>query len=223
MKLEGASLKVRFFMQQVASLWNILPKDIIVANRLWESKIRPDTYLKKIYWGEKGWGSGEAGRGGKCRWKVLHMPVFQLSAIGRGQQGRWPFLWISAVVLSCIAYFFALYSCWVTQYTLAVCFWMDQVSYFLYTLMNKNWNYFKSSSSPLWGLPERPRRDFTSCLECLANHFVQSWWWWTQQLIFLRNRSSPFLCPVGNSWIKCSALQEKAREPDFNMKGFLLR
>lgn len=47
---------------------------------------------------------------------------------------------------------------------------------FLYTLMNKNWNDFKSSSSPLWGRQHRPRRHFTSYLECLANHFVQSWW-----------------------------------------------
>lgn len=34
-------------MQQVVSLWNVLPKDVIVANSLEGSKRRPDTYMEE--------------------------------------------------------------------------------------------------------------------------------------------------------------------------------
>lgn len=44
MKPEGANPKVK---EMVLHAWNILPKDVVVANSLEGSKRRPDTYLEE--------------------------------------------------------------------------------------------------------------------------------------------------------------------------------
>lgn len=130
--------------EMVVSVCKALPRNAITPNSLEGSKKRPDTYFERCTEEKKDVKK-------KSQQKILHLPVLQPSASGccwqriLGQVTLALKLYGSALLHICP---FVLYSCWVKQYTQAVGFWDGSNVLFLYTLMNKNWIVFKSSSSP---------------------------------------------------------------------------